>query len=128
MEYCGEYILNIINGKIMFPWETDSDKELLWLIYRCRDKSFEGTSIIIFNKNELDEFISASKEYYASVEVLHKGDFVRESNGTWKVPECITEHLKDSEIVFQGMGEYIEILTKDELSAYESLYPGDDYE
>ncbi len=121
MQYLGEYILQIENGKVVFPWKDTGNKKMVWLISVSTYDAIEMMHYTIVHASELEAYICETKKQDETFKILDRGDFDLGEDGTWEVPERILEYLQTDEIVLNGIGTFVEIMSVEDKKAYMML-------
>lgn len=109
MEYIGEYILKVKNGKVKIPWGFDKAEKGMWLAAESTIDDEKTTRYIIVEKNKFEKLMSESAEYNDDFKIVCKGDICTKNCGIWEVPETILKYLNEGDIVFIGMYDFVEI-------------------
>jgi len=118
MQYLGEYILQIENGKVVFPWKGTGVERMVWLVSASTYDTIETVHYTIVPASELEAYICETKKQDETFKILDRGDFILGEGGIWEVPERIRAYLQSDEIVLNGVGTFVEIMSVEDKDAY----------
>ena len=119
MKYLGEYTLKIENGKVRFPWNDSANK--IWLATESIVEKKKTINYVIIDLTEVADYISEKENYEQNFKIQCLGNFVLESDNLWEVPGIILKHLKTDDIIFCGVGSFVEVMSVADMENYKIL-------
>ena len=119
MKYLGEYELQIVDGKIEFPWKNDTDKNRVWIAFESMGDCKMESSCIIIDSEDVDNFMAEMNEFSQGFKILGQGEVMLDDKRLWNIPEEILSYLKTGEILLCGAGTHIQIISEEDRQRYE---------
>lgn len=118
MRYLGEYTLKVENGKVRFPWGDCANENKTWIVSEGAVDKVRTTVCVIIDSGDVEEYISEKEDDF---KIKSMGEVVLEHDCTWEIPEIILNHLKTEDIVFLGVGSFVEIMSAEDMESYSIL-------
>lgn len=105
MQYIGEYKYEIKNGAVKIPWKIEELKNAKWVLMKTK---YDGDVYVDLFIYVLNQYSAVSEENQS--QILCEGALNLSDNFLWNISKEIQKYLDGNEIIFIGLGYYIQIL------------------
>lgn len=112
MRYLGEYILEIENNTAEIPWKDENMQESKWILVKTIDEEYTSTDLFITTSDESEKLVKEQIDDGVQIEILGFGKIELSSGNLWEIPHELIEFLDDDTIVFIGLDNKIQMMSK----------------
>ena len=105
MLFLGQYQHKVEQGKVELPAFL-AQRALFWLVYESGE---DAPACSLIPCESYENFLLDHSEFNVPLRMLAQGEVLREADGRWMLPEPIRDRLPQEEILFCGVGRFVEL-------------------
>ena len=111
MKYLGEFVSEVKNGKVKIPWKDSALKNAKWVLVETAYEYGAYVNLFIEPVNDpykhLEEQTDNIKIKIIATDILNLS-----LHYLWELPEQVKDFLNQDTIVFAGLGDSIQVMSK----------------
>lgn len=112
MNYLGEYLLEVKNGKVKIPWKDQQLKNAKWVLVETECGDSVSINLFIEPLEDPRKHLEEHIEEDMQIRIIDFGVMNLSSDYLWELPQQVKDFLEDNTIIFIGLEVDIQVMSK----------------